>query len=1011
MIDVFERIKTEVPILDVIQHYYSANQIKKSGHGKYFINPCPFCGGNKSGGKGGNNSFSVDAEKNLFNCFSCGVKGSAIDFVMRMKSLANPLDAAKEIDRVCSLNIDFSSNRKTNGVPPKPADPTIETRKKVFNSAATWYHKKLLKDEKALAVLKKRRKFDADFLKDRPVGYSGNRRGELLNHLRSQFKDDELLQSGLIAKSDKDGSLYEYYPPQYVIYFHIIDKQVCDFSAKHLLKHEFKKDDKRKAELYLKGEYRIGKFALYNQNDIAGEDVIFVEGQNDVEQIKRIDLRQNVVADKNMSDEDYYRRKLKRAKMVYLWYDPDKAGETYVRRWFDKFWGDFPIKVIDLGSSSGDPDEYLRSVNDPAEKLKEAKKNSVELFSFLVQRIEESDDNYTNIINLKPFTEKFSRIKDTSLVQLSIDTIKKKFKDSAVAKNVERTYKDTLQSQAASGASKKYLPYGEEEGIYLRYQGKESKVGLSNFVMRICDIILMDEVIFYRCKLINDQGEEAEDVIFNAAERSNCRRFKERCASKGAYYFTGRESDLAGIWQYEESRQHLLRTFYIQHYGWIESEKMWLFDNCAFKDGKFYEKDEEGFIRIGKRNYKSFDVLVYSGATPKLDLTSKFSKEFAQKVADSFNIVMDTKPNGKIDSYQGYLFFGFLPATLYSLEIYQKFGFFPFLFSYGPSGTGKTQVTSRLFECFGFLASPESWPGSTEPGMYQFMQQLSSLPCWRDEFKNDKTYEKLSGVLKNIYNRTGSGKGGLDNRTILQVNGTLWLSGEDNPTDEANLRRSVIFRFDPINEHKHVGYTWLTENRRNLSILTREIIVRKTPERVEEYLKLADEIARYIMDNSEESVDFGTAMNHAIPAAGAYIMGIDLPGDFITYVMYHAQKGYAHRLTESPIYQFFSELSFIYNRYDVLNRSVKYDSAQNTLAIHFPSAIKIIQKELRSRNEHLKIKADSVKDYLKDLDACISINKRVYMQKGFHPQCLVFDLSKLPDNIRDIAEFGEKEEF
>ena len=1015
--DVFEQIKEGTDLLSVLQHYYTPKHIKRSG-GTYFVNPCPFCGGSKPGGGGGNDSFSV--KDNVFHCFACGKSGSVIDFVMEYCKIASPLDAAKEIAKICGIKLDLKPH--SNGKPPEKPNAFAKTHREIFKAAASWYHQRLLNDQKALEILAERRKYSREFIAEcrRPMGFSGHIRGELLAYLREKFSDEDLVKSGLISRNDR-GELYEYFPPQYIIYFHVWQGQVCDFSAKHLLKHEFKKDDKRRAELYLKGEYRIDR-VVYNQEDIKGAEIIFVEGQNDVEQIKNAawrrwqdDLRMNpnakmpivhVIADKNLTNEDFYRAMLRRVQMVYLWYDPDAAGSKFIERWFHKFWGEFPIKVIYPGSGTGDPDEYLRKHPDAYGVVEQLKKNSVELFTFLVSQIEETDDTYTNVMRLKPFTDRFLKTSDSTLVSIAIDAIKSRFTKTGTGKIIEQNYKKEVTSQAASGASKKYLPYFEHDGIYFRRQG-ESKIGLSNFIMRIRDIIRMDDLIYYRCELINDQGEVAEDIIFDAADRTNVRKFKERCATKGAYYFTGKDSDLAGIWQLEESRQQLGKTYYIQHYGWIESEKLWLFDNCAIKDGKIYKKDDDGFIRIANRNYKPYNVLVYSGATPKLNIDKPFDQSWAQQVADNFHTVMDIQPDGSIKSYKGYLFFGFLPAVLYSNEIYNRFGFFPFLFSYGPSGTGKTQLTSRLLECFGFITSPESWPGATEPGTYQFLQSLCSLPCWYDEFLNDKTFEKLLGTIKNIYNRTGSGKGGLEKRTIRQVNGAFWLSGEDNPNNEAVLSRSVVFRFDPINKLKTKAYNWLTDHKKDLSVLAREIILKKSDELAEEYLRRIDEIATYIIQKAEK-IDFRVAMNHAIPAAGVTMM-VNVPEDFLEYVVQHAAASYQHKLTESPVYQFFSELSYLYNRTPYLDNSVRYDASTGKLAVHFTSAIKIIQKELRQRGEQLKIKPDSVRDYLKDLDGCDATGERIYFNNGLRLRCMIFDLAQLPENIRHIAEFEEKE--
>lgn len=59
---------------------------KESGNkfnSKNLLDECPFCGS----GSGPNHSsaFSVNTKRNYYKCFSCGSKGTAIDFLMNYK--------------------------------------------------------------------------------------------------------------------------------------------------------------------------------------------------------------------------------------------------------------------------------------------------------------------------------------------------------------------------------------------------------------------------------------------------------------------------------------------------------------------------------------------------------------------------------------------------------------------------------------------------------------------------------------------------------------------------------------------------------------------------------------------------------------------------------------------------------------------------------------------------------------------------------------------------------------
>lgn len=82
MNDLFEKVRTEINIADVLERY--GTRIDRSGKGL-----CPFHNDSTP-------SLSIDKSTNRFKCFACGESGSSIDFVAKLKGM-EPLDAAKEI--------------------------------------------------------------------------------------------------------------------------------------------------------------------------------------------------------------------------------------------------------------------------------------------------------------------------------------------------------------------------------------------------------------------------------------------------------------------------------------------------------------------------------------------------------------------------------------------------------------------------------------------------------------------------------------------------------------------------------------------------------------------------------------------------------------------------------------------------------------------------------------------------------------------------------------------------
>lgn len=89
-----ELIKERTSISDIVSHYVS---IKPAGAGQYQCK-CPFH-------KDGNPSMGISDEKGVYNCFSCGAKGDAVQFVKDIEQLTF-IDAVKRIISMADLNVE-----------------------------------------------------------------------------------------------------------------------------------------------------------------------------------------------------------------------------------------------------------------------------------------------------------------------------------------------------------------------------------------------------------------------------------------------------------------------------------------------------------------------------------------------------------------------------------------------------------------------------------------------------------------------------------------------------------------------------------------------------------------------------------------------------------------------------------------------------------------------------------------------------------------------------------------
>ena len=118
--DIFETVKRNVKIADVVQDY--GVQLNYQGQGL-----CPFH-------KEKTPSFSVKKDDNIFKCFGCGESGDAIAFVAKIKGI-EPIEAARELAERYHIEIE---EKKTG----KPATITEYLKRCIADIGKTDYFEK-----------------------------------------------------------------------------------------------------------------------------------------------------------------------------------------------------------------------------------------------------------------------------------------------------------------------------------------------------------------------------------------------------------------------------------------------------------------------------------------------------------------------------------------------------------------------------------------------------------------------------------------------------------------------------------------------------------------------------------------------------------------------------------------------------------------------------------------------------------------------------------------------------
>ena len=210
-----EDLRQRVPLSDVI-----GRRVKLIRKGHRHIGLCPFHAEKTP-------SFSVVDADGFYHCFGCGVHGDAISFLRETEGL-DFIEAIERLAEMAGLTLPRST----------PQDSIALRQRKVvldiLEETTLFFEAALRSDDGRNARLYlKQRGLDRAIAKSYRIGYSP--RNGLRSALGSKgFSDLDMLTAGVVGKSQRDGSLYDYFRDR--VMFPIENRQgrVIAFGARAL---------------------------------------------------------------------------------------------------------------------------------------------------------------------------------------------------------------------------------------------------------------------------------------------------------------------------------------------------------------------------------------------------------------------------------------------------------------------------------------------------------------------------------------------------------------------------------------------------------------------------------------------------------------------------------------------------------------------------------------------------------------------------------------------------------
>jgi DNA primase len=311
-----DEIKARLDIVEVVRRYVELRPV--SGR---WMGPCPFHQETKP-------SFSVNPSEGFYYCFGCQAAGDVIDFYMRM----NGLDFREAIEHLATEAGVTLQSRGSSG--PSDAARARKRRALEMHEAAQAFYRRCL----SLAAGAKAR----DYLRNRGLsqevvdafglGVSPDSWNGVKNHLQSQgFSADEALESGLLAKSDKSGRVYDRFRNRLMFPIQDLSGRIIAFGARLLEGEGPKYLNSSESDIYTKGEHLYG-LSQARAAMARSRRALLTEGYVDVISLHQFGYQESCGVLGTSLTRDQVRRLTGFARHVDLVFDGDEAGRKAAQR-------------------------------------------------------------------------------------------------------------------------------------------------------------------------------------------------------------------------------------------------------------------------------------------------------------------------------------------------------------------------------------------------------------------------------------------------------------------------------------------------------------------------------------------------------------------------------------------------------------------------------------------------------------------------------------------------------
>ncbi|HTK31129.1 MAG TPA: DNA primase [Candidatus Saccharimonadaceae bacterium] len=336
-----ERVRAASEIVDVIGESVPLKRV-----GRNWVGLCPFH-------KEKTPSFSVNAERQFYHCFSCKAGGDVFTFVQEMEKVGF-LEAVERLSRRANIPVPERRAGERN-----VRAPLLEALEAAATAYEQWLGDPTIGSETRAYLEGRgiseetRRAFRLGLA---PAGWD-----HLVRRLAGRFPDTALIEARLAARRETPrGGLYDWFRGRLMVPLVLPGGAVVGFGARALAPgDEPKYLNSQESAVYHKSGFLFALEQARRAVERDGEMVV-VEGYFDAIALHQAGVRHTVATSGTALTEEQAKLLHRHAARVALTYDGDRAGRAATMRSLGTLLAEgLEVVVVDLPAGE-DPDTLLR---------------------------------------------------------------------------------------------------------------------------------------------------------------------------------------------------------------------------------------------------------------------------------------------------------------------------------------------------------------------------------------------------------------------------------------------------------------------------------------------------------------------------------------------------------------------------------------------------------------------------------------------------------------------------